>query len=348
MRLRHLCALAVLLVSAPPLAAQTDARLVSALRQAQAGDVDSARAAIGRLLATTPAADTLYPQLLYVSALIAPTAQEMERSLQRITVEHALTPWADDALLKLAQLDYAAGNLPGAARSLERLRGDFPDSPVFATAAVWAARSYFDMRTDRLACQWLGLGLARVRMSEPDVRDQLRFFAQRCPPAQLAQDSAAAAPVTAVPVAAADPAPADTVRPADSAPPVPRDTIRLAARDTAPIVARDTASIVARDTAPAARIDSTAPTVRADSTVRTTPPVRTVPTHRIQVIAAPTQAMADEALRRVRAMGFEGRIVPEGGLFKVRGGSFATLAQARAALPRFRAEFPGAFPVLDR
>lgn len=339
MRLRHLCALAVLLASAPPLAAQTDARLVSALRQAQAGDVDSARAAISRLLATTPAADTLYPQLLYVSALIAPTAQEMERSLQRITVEHALTPWADDALLKLAQLDYAAGNLPGAARSLERLRGDFPDSPVFATAAVWAARSYFDMRTDRLACQWLGLGLARVRMSEPDVRDQLRFFAQRCPPAQLAQDSAAAAPVTAVPVAVADLVPADTVRPADSAPPVPRDTIRLAARDTTPIVARDTAPIVARDTAPAARIDST---------VRTTPPVRTVPTHRIQVIAAPTQAMADEALRRVRAMGFDGRIVPEGGLFKVRGGSFATLAQARAALPRFRAEFPGAFPVLDR
>ena len=339
MRLRHLCALAVLLVSAPPLAAQTDARLVGALRQAQAGDVDSARAAISRLLATTPAADTLYPQLLYVSALIAPTAQEMERSLQRITVEHALTPWADDALLKLAQLDYAAGNLPGAARSLERLRGDFPDSPVFATAAVWAARSYFDMRTDRLACQWLGLGLARVRMSEPDVRDQLRFFAQRCPPAQLAQDSAAAAPVTA-PVAAADPVPADTVRPADSAPPVPRDTIRLAARDTV--------QSVVRDTAPAARIDSTAATVRTDSTVRATPPVRAAPTHRIQVIAAPTQAMADEALRRVRAMGFDGRIVPEGGLFKVRGGNFATLAQARAALPRFRAEFPGAFPVLDR
>lgn len=323
MTIRFALWLAGLAATWTPVLAQSDPRLVAVVRQAQEGDADSARATLGRLLQSTPATDTLYPQLLFVAALTAPTAQEMQRSLQRITVEHALTPWADDALLKLAQLEYAGGNLPGAARNLERLRSDFPASPVFGLAAVWAARSYFDMRAQQPACEWLGLGLARVRMSEPDVRDQLRFFAQRCPAAVLARY--AAADSAASRISEPDPVPVAT----DAAPSTPRDTIRLAGRDTTRAVVPDSAA------APAAPI-------------QTIPPVSSTPAFRVQVMAATTQAMADDALRRLRAIGLEGRIVPEGGLLKVRAGSYATAAQARAALPRIRAEFPGAFPVLDR
>ena len=52
-------------------AAQSDPRLVGAVRQAQAGEVDSARATLRRLAAATPAADQLYPEILYSIALTA-------------------------------------------------------------------------------------------------------------------------------------------------------------------------------------------------------------------------------------------------------------------------------------
>ena len=322
--------------------AQSDPRLVAIVRQSQEGAGDSARAALARLLASTPAGDPLHAEILFVTAVTAPTAQEMQRSLQRITVEHALSTWADDALLKLAQLEYASGNLPGSARSLERIRTDYPSSPLVPLAAFWAARTYFDMRQQRSACEWVRHGLGRAAGGS-DVRGQLQFFAQRCPA------------ISAAEVAAAPPAPVTTARP-------PVDTIALAvqapARDSAvrDSVVRDSAARVTtpavRDTAPPARDSSVAavrPPVQA-----TPPPVSPAPARpsgprmvRIQVVAAGTQAMADDAVRRLRALNLESRIVTEGGLLKVRAGAYATRAQAQAALPRIRAEFPGAFAVMD-
>lgn len=333
----------VLLAAGPaaPAQAQADPRLVAIVRQSQEGAGDSARAALARLLASTPAGDPLHAEILFVTAVTAPTAQEMQRSLQRITVEHALSTWADDALLKLAQLEYASGNLPGSARSLERIRTDYPSSPLVPLAAFWAARTYFDMRQQRSACEWVRHGLGRAGAGS-DVRGQLQFFAQRCPT------------ITAAEAAAPPPAPVATARP-------PVDTIALAvqaaARDSA---ARDSA---VRDSglrvAPAVR--DTTPPARDSSVAAVRPPVQAPPPSaspaparpsgprmlRIQVVAAGTQAMADDAVRRLRALNVESRIVAEGGLLKVRAGAYATRAQAQAALPRIRAEFPGAFAVMD-
>ena len=309
--------------AATSLNAQSDPRLVAIVRESQEGAGDSARAALDRLVASTPAGDPLLPEMLFVGAVIAPTAQEMQRNLQRITVEHALSAWADDALLKLAQLEYASGNLTGSARSLERVRSDYPSSPLIALTSFWAARTYFDMRQQQQACEWVRHGLGRAQAGS-DVRGQLVFFAQRCPAIRAAD--------------LAPPAPAPGEKPAP-----PRDTIELAARDSA--TARDTTPAVVppQPAPPTVAADSVVPAVSAGSAV---PPAarRMV---RIQVVAAGTQAMADDAVRRLRALNVESRIVPEGGLLKVRAGAFATRAQAQAALPRIRAEFPGAFPVMD-
>jgi outer membrane protein assembly factor BamD (BamD/ComL family) len=127
-----------------PAAAQTDSRLVEAIRQAQEGGGDSARAKVRRLLAATSPTDTLYPQIIYTQAMVASDANEMRRQLQRVAVEYSSSSWADDALLRLVQLDYASGNLPGAARNLERIRQDYPGSTLLPQSAFWAARTYFD------------------------------------------------------------------------------------------------------------------------------------------------------------------------------------------------------------
>jgi cell division septation protein DedD len=218
-----------LLVGAAPAHAQTDARLVNAVRAAQEGQSDSARAEIQRLLAATPPTDTLYPQILYTQAMVAGSAGDMRRALQRVAVEYATSSWADDALLRLVQMDYATRNLEGAERNLERLRLDFPATPLLAQAAYWAGRVYFDDNKPGNACRWVADGMAQAG-TDVELQNQLGYLYQRC---NLTADTATAAAGTdssrsaktdsarGAPAAAADsatrpaaPAPSRTARPA--------------------------------------------------------------------------------------------------------------------------------------
>ena len=197
------------LLGAPPAHAQTDPRLVDAVRTAQEGQSDSARARIQRLLAATPPTDTLYPQILYAQAMVAGSAGDMRRALQQVAVEYASSPWADDALLRLVQMDYAVRNLESAERNLERLRLDFPATPLLARAAYWAGRTYFDDNKPAAACRWLADGMAQAG-TDVELQNQLGFLYQRC---NMAADTAAD---TAT-------APSDSTRPppSDSAPATP-------------------------------------------------------------------------------------------------------------------------------
>lgn len=160
-------------------AAQTDPRLLAAVREAQEGRGDSARVAVDRLLAATPPSDTLYPQILYTQAMVAGTAGDMRRLLQRVAVEYATSSWTDDALLRLVQMDYATRNYDGAARNLERLRVDFPSTPLMPQAAYWAGRTYFDANNPAAACRWLADGMAQAR-DDVELQNQLGFLYQRC------------------------------------------------------------------------------------------------------------------------------------------------------------------------
>jgi tetratricopeptide (TPR) repeat protein len=169
--------LAVLLVA--PLRAQSDPRLVEAVRTAQEGRSDSARATVQRLLAATPATDTLYAEILYTQAMVAGEAADMRKSLQRVAVEYPASSWADDALLRLVQMDYATRSLEPAARNLEKLKADYPDSPLLPQASYWAARIYFDQKNPTAACRWLADGMAQAQ-SNLELQNQLGYLYQRC------------------------------------------------------------------------------------------------------------------------------------------------------------------------
>lgn len=180
---------------------QTDPRLAAAVRSAQEGQSDSARNVVRRLLAATPPTDTLYPEILYTQAMVAGEAGEMRRHLQRVAVEYGGSSWADDALLRLVQMDYATRNFEGAARNLERLRLDYPLTPLLPQAAYWAGRTYFDLGNTDLGCRWLADGIARAQ--DIEARNQLEYLNQRCgaPPADTAR------PADSVPRPAAAPPP---------------------------------------------------------------------------------------------------------------------------------------------
>jgi septal ring-binding cell division protein DamX len=197
--MRWVAALTVLtglaVVIAPAAFGQSDPRLANAVRLAQEGLGDSARSVVQRVVAATPPTDSLYAEALYARAMVAAEPEAMRRDLQRIAVEYPNSSWADDALLHLAQLDFAAGDLDGATRDLERLRLDYPDTPLLAQAALWAARAYFDRNNPRAACGWLDQGLARAG-SDVELKNQLEYYRQRCAGALAsanAADSAARA-----------------------------------------------------------------------------------------------------------------------------------------------------------
>ncbi|MEP6571260.1 MAG: SPOR domain-containing protein [Gemmatimonadota bacterium] len=181
---RGLFLLLALLLPAQLLRAQDDPRLGDAVRLAQDGQSDSARAAVARILAATPATDSLYPQVLYTAGLVSGSVDEMRRQYSRVAVEFGSSAWADHALLRLSMLDFAAGNAAAAAHDVDRIRSDYPSSPLIGQAAYWGARSYFELKQPVEACRWVNDGMSHAG-DNVELQNQLNFFSGRCTPEAL-------------------------------------------------------------------------------------------------------------------------------------------------------------------
>ncbi len=121
--------------------------------------------------------------------LVSRSVVDMRQNYTRVAVEYTTSAWADDALFRLSLLDYAAGNLAGTSRQLDRLRNDYPDSPLLGAASEWAARAFFEQRKPAEACRWLEIGLARMS-DDVELRNRLDYLNGRCAaPAPTAAES---------------------------------------------------------------------------------------------------------------------------------------------------------------
>lgn len=159
---------------------QHDPRLRSAIELAQSGRADSARALVRRLLGTVPAQDPVYAEALYVQGgMLAADATTAATSLQRVVVEYGSSAWADDALLRLAQLFEAQNDPASAVQSVERLRRDYPDSPLLFRAQFVGARAAFDLRDEARGCTYLRDAQAGAG-DDVEFKNQVRFYASRC------------------------------------------------------------------------------------------------------------------------------------------------------------------------
>src|SRR6266550_3191620 len=190
----------VSIISTFPLSAQTDARLIEALRLAQSGQVDSGRAIVRRLLATLSPGDSVFPQALLAAAKIAPDAQTVSSNLNRIVVEYGAGPWADDALLLLTQLYFAQHDPAQTVQAAERLNRDYPDSPLRPRANFSAGRAYFELKNEARGCELIQNALDGAG-DDVEFKNQVSFYASRCSPP--------ATPVTTA-TATATPASPDT------------------------------------------------------------------------------------------------------------------------------------------
>src|SRR6266571_3462480 len=184
--------LAAMLLSVCPtvrLSAQGDTLRAAALRVAQTRP-DSARAMMRRLLASLSPQDSLYPGALFTAGRIAADATAAATNLQRVVVEYGRSVWADSALVLLTQLYSAQADPAATVQAAERLRRDYPDSPLRPRADFWAARAYFDLKDDAR-----GKSLIRAALdgagADVEFKNQVTFYASRC------ASTTAAPPVTA-------------------------------------------------------------------------------------------------------------------------------------------------------
>jgi hypothetical protein len=188
--MKRLAVLAWLLCTAAPLAAQEDSTLSVAARLATEGQGDSARALVRARLRQMSPADSLYPQMLFAAGVVADEADSATLYFRQVSIEHSRSAWADRALLRLAQLSFAAGDYASARRSAERILMDYPLSEVLAHASFWVGRSQIELGNPVEGCQRLVTAEAGAA-DDVELANRARYHLQRCGAVLAAGDSTA-------------------------------------------------------------------------------------------------------------------------------------------------------------
>jgi hypothetical protein len=174
-------------VSTPGAAQDVDSSLARIERLVTAGDRAAARPLVDSVFALMTPDSPRIADLLYWRAASASSAAEAERDYLRISIEHSLSPRAEDALLALAQLEFARGDRTAARRRFDRLLREYPSGRHVARASLWSGRLAIEER-------------------DPDVelRNQFDYFLGQCALLTPADTTGATvAPTPSAPSAAA-------------------------------------------------------------------------------------------------------------------------------------------------
>lgn len=319
-------------------AAQTPARptdpvFVRAQALVSDGNGAAGRALIDSVIASTQPTARLYPEALYWRASLAANAADAESDYKHIVVDYPLAPQAEDALLRLAQLELARGDREGALIHLQRIQRDYPRSKSLARASYWTARVLFEKNDVPRACAANANALAQAAESEIELRNQIQYQGQRC--------SSIAAAATAVP---------DATKPSTDAPsgnpPLPTTASSIPASGAASpttVPAPPSTAIVP----PAASPPITEKPAVSD-TVRPTKKAPTIsrPSHySVQVAAYNRKSEADKLRSSLTKRGFQARVDGDVAPFRVRIGRYATTKEAEDALRRIKAKHMDGFVV---
>src|SRR6266566_8331408 len=145
------------------------------------GNGAAGRALIDSVIRVTPPMAPLYPQALFWRASLASNAADAESDYKHIVVDYPLSPQAEDALLRLAQLELARGDRDGALAHLQRIPRDYPRSKSLARASYWTARVLFEKNDIPNACVANANALSQAGAAEVELRNQIQYQGQRCP-----------------------------------------------------------------------------------------------------------------------------------------------------------------------
>jgi cell division protein FtsN len=314
------------------------------------------------VIAKTPPTSQLYPQALFWRATLAANAADAESDYKHIVVDYPLAPQAEDALLRLAQLELARGDRDGALGHLQRIPRDYPRSKSLARASYWTARVLFEKNDIPNACVANASALAQAEVSEVELKNQIQYQAQRCPsiaavaavnsPATSAFPNIPATSVTAsttpsgtsVNASGATLAPPTSVTPPEKKKPTAVDTVSptVATTSTAPKTAvqaqRPKPPTEANDSKPNIVDPAKAPKAAAEKT--TTKPSTAVSRssgYSVQVAAYTHKPGADKLAASLSKRGYSARVDGSIAPFRVRIGRYTTEKEAEDALRKIKA-----------
>src|SRR6476659_9615 len=171
---------ALVLFAAPSAIAQVAARptdpvFVRAQTMVSDGNGAAGRALVDSVLKATPPYAPLYPVALFWRASLAANAADAESDYKHIVVDYPLAPQAEDALLRLAQLELARGDRDGALGHLRRIPRDYPRSKSLARASYWTARVLFEKNDVPNACAANANALTLATTDEIELRNQIQY-----------------------------------------------------------------------------------------------------------------------------------------------------------------------------
>jgi cell division protein FtsN len=323
---------------------QTDPVFIRAQALVSDGNGTAGRAVIDSVLAATQPGARLYPEALFWRASLASNAADAESDYKHIVVDYPLAPQAEDALLRLAQLELARGDRDGALAHLQRIPRDYPRSRSLARANYWTARVFFEKNDIPNACAANANALSETGSDEIELRNQIQYQGQRCPstPTSVASVKPPTPDV-------AKPSTAEVALPAPAAPVTAPAPSKNAGAGTDPI-------IKATDTAPAR-----APSSEGKPSVIDPPvPVKTLPStdvsnaptpspsgskYSVQVAAYNHKADAQKLASSLVKRGYRARVDGDTIPFRVRIGRYSTASDAEKALLKIKAKHMTGFVV---
>lgn len=314
-------------------ARSADAVFARAQEMANEGNTPGGRALIDSIVKSTSPTSPVYPQALYWRATLATNAADAESDYRHIVVDYPLAPHAEDALLRLAQLELARGDRDDALAHLQRIPKDYPRSKAVARANYWIARVLFEKNDIAGACAANSNAMAQTVEGEVELRNQIQYQGQRCSSHAAAQRAATnpAAPATAPTAAPTTPAPTPTV--AEPAPPV---------REPAPQVAEPAPAVATASPVPV--LEATPATSPASSETATARPAARR-TFSVQVAAYSRKAQADQLAATLVKRGYAARVDGTSTPYRVRIGRYASSKDAEAALKEIKAKKMAGFVV---
>jgi cell division protein FtsN len=314
----------------------TDPVFVRAQALVSDGNGVAGRALIDSVLAATQPSARLYPEALFWRATLASNAADAESDYKHLVVDYPLAPQAEDALLRLAQLELARGDRDGALTHLQRIPRDYPRSKSLARASYWTARVLFEKNDIPNACAANANALSRAATDEIELRNQIQYQGQRCPSPRASV--ASAKPPT---VDATTPPPIPPV--AATASSTPTTAVSSAAKDVKPV-----------DTVPAKAASPALPPSPASGApvlpkIPIVPKTVTTPSpgsmYSVQVAAYNHKPDASKLAASLVKRGYAARVDGDTVPFRVRIGRYPTGGEAEKALAKIKAKHMSGFVV---
>jgi cell division septation protein DedD len=314
----------------PPRSA-ADSVYQRARRLVSEGDGAAGRALADSMLRVAAEGTPAYGDALFWRGALAETAADAERDYRRVIVEYPLSPYADDALLSLAELEQARGDRAAAYQHLQRFVREHPMGPARARAGLAAARLAFEQRDVKGGCAMIADARLAAGTTDVELRNQIDYHGARCPTATAAAPAPTATPAPS----AAAPSVRSSGSPTVVTSPPPRAA--SSATTVSPASARATPS-----GSPSPRADSSSTRTTA-APPRSAPPVA-APTPKepaaksatprgiwtIQLAAYNTRADAEALVRKLAARGVKARISGDAKPFRVRLDYYDTRQDAAA------------------